>query len=83
MTGLAFLLAFSTVALSQDSVYALVAGVILAVGIVAVALKMGWYELEVFGILASFGNHFYWLYRLYPDGVAGTRSRSSGRAPPF
>jgi len=71
VTGLAFLLAFSTVALSQDSVYALAAGVILAIGIVAIALRMGWYELEVFGILASFGNHFYWLYRLYPDGVAG------------
>ncbi len=71
VTGLAFLLAFSTVALTQDTVYALSAGVILAVGIVAVALKMGWYELEVFGIFASFGNHFYWLYKLYPDGVAG------------
>jgi hypothetical protein len=71
VTGLAFLLAFSTVALSQDSVYALVAGVILAVGIVAIALRMNWFELEVFGILASYANHFYWLYRLYPDGVAG------------
>jgi uncharacterized membrane protein len=71
VTGLAFLLAFSTVALSQDSVYALVAGVILAVSIVAIALKMSWFELEVFGILASYGNHFYWLYKLYPDGVAG------------
>lgn len=71
VTGLAFLLAFSTVALTQDTVYALSAGVILAIGIVAVALKMGWYELEVFGILASFGNHFYWLYKLYPTGVAG------------
>jgi hypothetical protein len=71
VTGLAFLLAFSTVALSQDSVYALAAGVILAVGIVAIALRMGWYELEVFGILASYANHFYWLYRLYPDGLAG------------
>jgi hypothetical protein len=71
VTGLAFLLAFSTVALSQDSVYALTAGVILAAGIVAIALRMGWYELEVFGILASYGNHFYWLYRLFPDGVAG------------
>ena len=71
VTGLAFLLAFSTVAISQDSVYALSAGVILAIGIVAIALRMRWYELEVFGILASFGNHFYWLYRLYPDGVAG------------
>ena len=71
VTGLAFLLAFSTVALTQDTVYALSAGVILAVGIVAVALRMGWYELEVFGVLASFSNHFYWLYKLYPNGVAG------------
>ena len=71
VTGLAFLLAFSTVALSQDSIYALTAGIILAAGIVAIALRMGWYELEVFGILASFGNHFYWLYKLFPDGVAG------------
>ena len=71
VTGLAFLLAFSTVALSQDSVYALVAGVILALGIVAIGLRMNWYELEIFGILASYANHFYWLYKLYPDGFAG------------
>lgn len=71
VTGLAFLLAFSTVAISQDSVYALVAGVILAAGIVTIALRMKWYELEVFGILASYVNHFYWLYQLYPDGVTG------------
>jgi len=71
VTGLAFLLAFSTVALSQDSVYALAAGVILAIGIVAIALRMGWFELEVFGILASYSNHFYWLYKMYPDGMAG------------
>ena len=44
---------------------------ILALGIVAIALRMGWFELEVFGILASYANHFYWLYKLYPDGVAG------------
>jgi hypothetical protein len=71
VTGLAFLLAFSTVALSQDSVYALVAGVILVFGIVAITLRMSWYELEVFGMLASYANHFYWLYKLYPDGMAG------------
>jgi len=71
VTGLAFLLAFSTVALSQDSIYALVAGVILALGIVAIGLRMNWYELEVFGILASYANHFYWLYKLFPDGLAG------------
>jgi len=71
VTGLAFLLAFSTVALSQDTVYSLAAGVILAVGIVAIVLRKGWFELEIFGILASYANHFYWLYKLYPDGVAG------------
>jgi len=71
VTGLAFLLAFSTVALTQDTVYALSAGVILALGIVTICLRMGWFELEIFGILASFGNHFYWLYKLYPNGVAG------------
>jgi hypothetical protein len=71
VTGLAFLLAFSTVALSQDTVYSLVSGVILALGIVAIALRMGWFELEIFGIIASFANHFYWLYKLYPEGVAG------------
>jgi hypothetical protein len=52
-------------------VYSLAAVAILALGIVALALKMSWFELEVFGILASYGNHFYWLYKLYPGGVAG------------
>ena len=36
-----------------------------------IALKEGWYELEIFGILASYCNHFYWLYKLYPLGMAG------------
>jgi hypothetical protein len=71
VTGLAFLLAFSTVALSQNTVYSLSAAVILAIGVVGVALRMSWFELEIFGILASYGNHFYWLYKLYPDGMAG------------
>ncbi|MGD0547048.1 MAG: DUF2339 domain-containing protein, partial [Terracidiphilus sp.] len=71
VTGLAFLLAFFTVTQSQDSIYALTAGVILAAGIVAIVLRMNWYELEIFGILASYANHFYWLYKLFPDGVAG------------
>jgi uncharacterized membrane protein len=71
VTGLSFLLAFATVALSQDTVYALSAGAILAVGIVAIALRQGWYELEVFGILASYLNHLYWLWRIYPGGMAG------------
>src|SRR5437660_4651751 len=64
VTGLAFLLGYTTVALSQDTVYSLSAGVVLAIGLVGIVLKMGWYELEVFGILSSYLNHLYWLYRI-------------------
>ena len=64
VTGLAFLLAYSTVALSHDDVYSLSSGVILAIGLVSIVIKMGWFELEVFGILSSYLNHLYWLYRL-------------------
>src|SRR5206468_3327895 len=72
VTGLAFLLAYSTVALSHDNVYSLSAGVVLAIGLVSIVLKMGWFELEVFGILSSYLNHLYWLYRLLgPAGAQG------------
>jgi uncharacterized membrane protein len=72
VTGLAFLLAYTTVALSQDTVYSLSAGVFLAIGLVVIVLKMGWFELEVFGILSSYLNHLYWLYRLLGiDGAQG------------
>lgn len=72
VTGLAFLLAFGTVALSNDDVYSLSSGVILAIGLVAIVIKMGWFELEVFGILSSYANHVYWLYRMLgPNGAQG------------
>jgi hypothetical protein len=74
VTGIAFLLAYGTVALSNDDVYSLSAGVILAVGLVAIVIKMGWFELEVFGILSSYGNHLYWLYRLL--GVNGAEGHA-------
>jgi hypothetical protein len=70
VTGLAFLLAYSTVALSHDDVYSLSSGVILAIGLVSIVIKMDWFELEVFGILSSYLNHLYWLYRLLgPEGA--------------
>ena len=73
VTGLAFLLTYATVSLSHDDVYSLASGVILAIGLVTIVLKMGWFELEVFGILSSYLNHFYWLYRvLGPTGAHGT-----------
>lgn len=70
VTGLAFLLAYGTVALSNDNVYSLASGVILALGLVAIVIKMGWFELEVFGIFSSYANHVYWLYRLLGSGGA-------------
>jgi len=73
VTGLAFLLGYTTVALSQDTVYSLSAGVFLAIGLVSIVLKMGWFELEVFGILSSYLNHLYWLYRIL--GINGAQGR--------
>jgi uncharacterized membrane protein len=61
VTGLAFLLAFLTVTISHSNVYSLSAGVVLASALVVIVLRMQWFELEVFGILASYLNHYLWL----------------------
>jgi hypothetical protein len=72
VTGIAFLLAYWTVSLSNDDVYSLTAGVILAIALVAIVIKMSWFELEVLGILSTYANHLYWLYRLLgPGGAEG------------
>ena len=82
VTGLAFLLAFTTVAISQNTFYSLSAGAILAFGLVVIVHRRQWFELEVFGILASYGNHFLWLvnvivpangnHRVFPEFVPST-----------
>ena len=61
VTGLAFLLAFLTVSISHSNVYSLTAGAVLAAGLVVIVGRMRWFELEVFGILASYLNHYLWL----------------------
>jgi hypothetical protein len=61
VTGLAFLLAFATVTISHVNVYSLAAGAILALALVFIVKRRGWFELEVFGILSSYINHYYWL----------------------
>jgi len=61
VTGLTFLLAFLTVTISHSNVYSLTAGAVLAAGLVFIVGRMQWFELEVFGILASYLNHFLWL----------------------
>jgi uncharacterized membrane protein len=82
VTGLAFLLAFFTVGISQDTIYSLSAGAILALGLIAVVHRRRWFELEVFGILAAYVNHFIWLtrvvipaaghHRMFPEFVPST-----------
>ena len=62
VTGLAFLLAFLTVTISHSNVYSLTAGAVLATALVVIVLRMQWFELEVFGILASYLNHYLWLH---------------------
>ncbi|OLE84275.1 MAG: hypothetical protein AUG07_06775 [Acidobacteria bacterium 13_1_20CM_2_60_10] len=61
VTGLAFLLAFLTVTVSHSNVYSLSAGALLAAGLVVIVGRMQWFEMEIFGILASYLNHYLWL----------------------
>jgi uncharacterized membrane protein len=63
VTGLAFLLAFSTVTLSQITVYSLLASAVLALGLEIVCVREDWFLLELFGIVGAYGNHFLWLNR--------------------
>ena len=63
VTGLAFLLAFSTVTISQNTVFSLVAGALLAGGLVYVTRREHWAELELAGVVAVYCNHFLWVHR--------------------
>ncbi|HXA16730.1 MAG TPA: DUF2339 domain-containing protein [Thermoanaerobaculia bacterium] len=61
VTGLTFFLAFATVALNRVDVYSLSANVVLAIGFCLLVLRMQWFEMEIFGILAVYLNHYLWL----------------------
>lgn len=61
VTSLAFLLAFSTITISHVSVYSLAADAVLALSLVIIVIRMRWFVLEIFGILASYFNHYLWL----------------------
>ncbi len=62
ITGLALLLAFLTITVNREGgVWSLSAAVVLAMAVAVLSVRMKWYELEVFGILATYLNHFWWL----------------------
>lgn len=62
VTGLAFSLAFTTIALTRADVFSLTANVILAIGFSFVVVRMRWFALEIIGILATYLNHYIWLW---------------------
>jgi predicted membrane protein DUF2339 len=65
ITGAGFLLGFAAITLNPDPPYNLVAGALLVAGMTIIVLRYRWWALEVFGILASYANHFYWLYSIF------------------
>lgn len=68
VTSLAFLLAFVTVGISHVTMFSLVAGALLALGLVYVAAREYWFELGLAGLVGVYLNHFLWLHRVLPDG---------------
>jgi hypothetical protein len=61
VTGLAFLLAFTTVNISRGDVYSLFASALLAAALAAIAVRRSWFELELAGMTAAYLNHYLWL----------------------
>ncbi|HZQ93053.1 MAG TPA: DUF2339 domain-containing protein [Terriglobales bacterium] len=61
VTGVAFLLGFATLTIHRSVGLSLAAGAILSLGLVVLVLRRRWYQLEVFGILAAFLDHYLWL----------------------
>ena len=64
VTGLAFLLAFSTINISRAGPTSLIASAILAVALVVIVGRRRWFDVEVLAIAALFLNHYFWLYRI-------------------
>jgi hypothetical protein len=67
------------VALNSDPPYNLIAGAILVSGMTVIVLKRQWFELEVFGILASYLNHLLWLYPIV--GTMGSHKHDFPQFP--
>lgn len=61
VTGVAFLLAFTTVNISRGNAYSLIASTILAAALAMIAVRRHWFEMELVGMAAVFVNHYLWL----------------------
>ncbi|MCL5288305.1 MAG: DUF2339 domain-containing protein [Acidobacteria bacterium] len=65
VTGFAYMLAFASVAVSHITVGTLVSSAVLAASLVAVLARRKWYTLELPAIAATYGVHWFWLWRTY------------------
>jgi hypothetical protein len=65
VTGAGFLLGFVAIGMNPSPPYNLIAGGILIAGMTVIVVRRQWWELEVFGIIASYINHFTWLNGVY------------------
>jgi hypothetical protein len=65
VTGFAFFLGFLSVTVSHNTSLSLVAGALLVLGLTVIVLRRNWFELEVFGILASYVNHYFWISEIF------------------
>jgi uncharacterized membrane protein len=61
VTGLAFLLALTTINISRGNVYGLIASAFLVAGLTVVTLRRRWFEMEIAGMAAAYLNHYLWL----------------------
>lgn len=61
VTGVAFLLAFTTINISRGNAYSLIASAILAAALAWIAVRRHWFEMELAGMAAAFFNHWLWL----------------------
>jgi hypothetical protein len=77
VTGLAFVLAFVTIALNRADVTSLSANLVLAAGFTFVVLRMRWYGLEWAGIAATYLNHYLWLRPLVEPADGNLRPLAS------
>jgi hypothetical protein len=71
VTGAGFLLGFVAIGMNPSPPYNLIAGGILIAGMTVIVVRRQWFELEIFGILASYVNHYVWLSGVY--GQMGQR----------
>lgn len=85
VTGLAFLLPSLTVTATlgfasqvTDAVRipGLIGSAILALGLVVIVIQRQWFEVEVFGLVVTYLNHYFWVRPIIEYGTPSQRSAS-------